>query len=256
MGASLLVAISLILGAGANPDGDIVELSIEHVRDLKGDGPDGRGNTADDTWQFWFELVRPKDKFLRLDIATKKMPKAQRRNGIPGKVTGPIGKFLPNPQDTEGWLYHSDWDGRMEGAWGDKKTGKVMLHPYVEKGAHCAVALTYKIPRTGRYRITGEVTDGQVVKHPKHKGFLCKVATGRIDGKFMVIDRELTGIGPIGDKVGPDSGKFEVKEARLDKGSLLVVYVHPNGWWGTDLMVIDSLKIEFLDGSGPETRPR
>ena len=91
MRAALLLAVSLIPCAGASPDGDIVELSIDHVRDIKGDGPDKRGNTADDTWQFWFELVRPKDKFLHLDIATKKMSETQRRNGIPGKVTGPIG---------------------------------------------------------------------------------------------------------------------------------------------------------------------
>jgi len=230
---------------------DVVELTVDDVRNLKGTGDDGKGNTADDTWQFWFELVAPADKFLHLDIATETMPKTQRENGIPRKVTGPIGGFMPNKADTEGWIYHSDWDGRMEGAWGDKKANKVLLHPYVEKRAHRACAVTYTVPKAGTYKITGAVTDGAVVKHKLHKGFLAKVCAGKLQGKFMVCTKELASAGPIGDEVGPDSGTFKVDSVQLEKGNLIVLYVHPNGWWGTDLMQIDSFKIEYLGEAAP-----
>ena len=232
---------------------DVVELPVEAVLDVKGDGRDGRGNSNDDTWQFWFELVAPRGKSLHLDVPTAKMSPREREKGRPGKIDGPIGKDLPNPGATDGWIYHSDWNGCFEGAWGDNKTGKTMLYPYVEKGAHRGVSLSYTVPKAGAYKITGKVTDGFVWKHKRHKGFLCKVAAGRINGKFMQVTRELTSIGPIGDKVGPDSGTFTVKSVELKKGELIVVTVDPNGWWGSDLMVIDSLRIEYLGKVNPRT---
>jgi len=247
----LTVALLVFAPSRVAPAADAVKLTVDDVRNLKGTGPDGKGNTLDDTWQFWFELVAPADKFLHLDLATESMPKAQREKGIPRKVTGPIGGFMPNKADTEGWIYHSDWDGRMEGAWGDKKANKVYLHPYVEKRAHRACALTYTVPKSGKYKITGAVTDGAVVKHKLHKGFLVKVCAGKLDGKFMVCTKDLAGVGPIGDEVGPDSGEFTVDSAELKKGDLIVLYVHPNGWWGTDLMQIDSFQIEYLGEAAP-----
>jgi len=243
------LALLTFVPAGAALAEDVVELTVDDVRNFKGTGPDGKGNTADDTWQFWFELVAPEGKFLHLDIATETMSKNQRDSGIPGKVTGPIGGFMPNKADTEGWIYHSDWDGRMEGAWGDKKANKVLLHPYVEKHAHRACALSYTVPKAGRYKVTGAVTDGAVWKHKRHQGFLAKVCAGKLQGNAMVCTKELASAGPIGDQVGPDSGTLKVDGVQLKKGDLIVLYVHPNGWWGTDLMQIDSLKIEYLGES-------
>ncbi|MHC4984220.1 MAG: GDSL-type esterase/lipase family protein, partial [Planctomycetota bacterium] len=101
--------------------GDVVELTPADVANPKGDGPDGKGNTPDDTWQFWFELAHARQAFHRLSLATATMSAEQRQKGIPGKVDGPIAGNLPNPDDTEGWIFSTDWDGGYEGFWGDRK---------------------------------------------------------------------------------------------------------------------------------------
>lgn len=41
--------------------------------------------------------------------------------------------MLPSPNDSEGWIYHCDCDGRFEGFWGDKKANQVVAHPFNEK---------------------------------------------------------------------------------------------------------------------------
>jgi len=154
---TLLVMLTVVAAASGlaivaladGNSGNVVALTTADVLNAKGDGPDGKGNTADDTWQFWFELAHKPGSFHRLDIHTTAMSDGQRKNGIKRKITGPIAGMMPNPKDTEGWIYHSDWDGRFEGAWADKKTDTVMLYPYVEKGYHGCVALSYRIKKGG-----------------------------------------------------------------------------------------------------------
>ncbi|MBI1913976.1 MAG: M1 family peptidase, partial [Planctomycetes bacterium] len=48
----------------------------------------------------------------------------------------------PIPAVMDGWIFHRDWDGRFEGVWADRKTGVILVHPYVEKRFHGAVAIT------------------------------------------------------------------------------------------------------------------
>jgi len=218
-----------------------VELKVGDVYNAKGDGPDGKGNTADDTWGFWFELAHSKGKYARLDLHTTKLSEQQRKKGIPRKVTGPIGSWLPNPNDTEGWIYHSDWDGRFEGAWGDKKAKQVILYPYVEKGAHCAVAVTYKAPSAGKYTVSGKVTDLQV--HPQFKqhdgaSWRLEVADGGNRGK------QIAKGGPFGDGHGrPDSADVKAEAFEVEKGKLIRLVIHPNKWWGSDMTKVE-LRIE------------
>ena len=97
MRAMVMLAILTVCGSA-------VELTPAAVADTKGDGPDGKGNTADDTWQFWFQLVRSQ-QYRRLDLATAALPEAQRKAGIRDesakrgkqKVMGPIGATCPIP---------------------------------------------------------------------------------------------------------------------------------------------------------------
>ena len=222
----------------------VVELKVSDVQNAKGDGPDGKGNTDDDTWGFWFELAHKKGQYARLDLHTTKMSEAQRKNGIKGKVTGPIGSRLPNPQDTEGWIFHSDWDGRFEGVWGDKKADQVIMYPYVEKGSHGAVAVTYKVPVTGKYTVSGKVTDIQVQpEYEQHDGitWMVEAANGGAKGKLLGKG------GPIGDGHGrPDSGEFKVEKASLEAGELIRLVIHPNKWWGSDMTKVE-LRIERVE---------
>jgi len=217
------------------------ELSPELIANPKGDGADGKGNTADDTWQFWFELAHKRGTYKRLTLHTKNLTDAQRKNGIRGKVTGPVASAVPNPKTTEGWILHTDWDGRFEGVWADSKTGSVLLHPYVEKGSHCAVALTYKVPKDGKYTVTGKLTDVQVNPgYHKHDGVIWKLEAAQAGEK----GRELGKGGPIGDGHGrPDKAEFTIKSIALKKGELIRLVIHPNKWWGRDLTRIDSFKV-------------
>jgi hypothetical protein len=214
------------------------ELTIDHVMNAKGDGPDGKGNTADDTWQFWFELVHARGTFERLSTFSTSIPK----DGIPKKVRGPIASMLPNPGDTEGWIFHRDWDGRFEGVWGDRKAKQVIAYPYVEKTAHCAVAITYKVAKTGTYDITGGLTDIQVQPEFKqHDGveWFVEIAA---EGKML---KKIGKGGPFGDGNGrPDSDKFAFKAVQVEQGQLIRLVIHPRQWWGSDMTRIDSFRIE------------
>jgi hypothetical protein len=218
----------------------VVQLQPADILNVKGDGPDGKGNTDDDTWQFWFEVIHAKGTFQRLSLHTSAMPAAQRMKGIPKKVRGPIASMLPNPADTEGWIYHRDWDGRFEGIWADKKTGAILVHPYTEKTDPGALAITYRIPMSGRYQVSGGITDLQVAKSKPHDGVRWRLERPVGKGKFDVVGRG----GPIGDGAGPDSTTFVVKDIALTKGDLLRFVIDPINHWGTDLTRIDSLKIE------------
>ena len=237
-----VMAAAMLMAAGRAP---AAALTVADVTDPKGDGPDGIGNTSDDTWRFWFALAHNKTLFHRLDIHTATMLAQRRAKGIPGKVRGPIGSYLPNPKDTEGWIYHSDWDGRFEGVWGDKKAGAVIMYPYVEKNSHCPVALTYRVPKGGGYDISGKLTDIQVVKHCLHTGILWRIeivreGEGKTSGKLI---RVVGKGGPVGDKVGPDSQAFAFKNVPVRKGELVRLVIDPNKWWGTDMTRVDALKI-------------
>lgn len=232
--ATVLTAV-LFLGSASSA----AELTVKEVIDQKGDGPDGKANTADDTWQFWLQLVHNK-KYIPLDTFSTSVPK----EGIKKKISGPIAKDLPNPNDTVGWIYHSDWDGCFEGVWGDSKANQVIAYPYVEKGAHCAVAVTYKIPEDGKYKISGELTDIHVWEHPKHDGFnwIVQLVEGN-NGDNVV--KELGKGGPFGDGGGrPVGGKIDISEVEAKKGQLIRVVIHPGRWWGSDMTKIDGLKIE------------
>jgi hypothetical protein len=228
------------LGKAGPPSGDVVALSVADVLKAAGDGPDGKGNTADDTWQFWFELAHKKNTFHRLDIHTAKMTPPQRAKGIKGKVTGPIAAQLPNPKDTEGWIFHSDWDGRFEGVWGDRKTGKVLLHPYVEKQAHRAVAVSWRAPKVGVYTISGKLVDQKSTKHKLHDGIYWKVMVSTDGSAGRMLGRG----GPFGDGRGPASVDLKFEKADLKAGEMVFLIVHPGKWWGADLTVVDSLRIE------------
>ena len=215
------------------------ELTLENVSNLKGDGPDGEGNTADDTWQFWFEFAHAPNQFGHLDRHSTIVPKA----GIPRKVHGPIGSELPNPDDTVGWIFHSDWDGKKEGVWADKKANEILAYPYVEKASHLGVAITYKVPADGKYNISGGITDLQIdAKDPKTDGVIWKVQIAN-EGKMV---RQLGAAKPaIGDsRDRPDSGTFKLDDVELKQGQLVRLVIHPNRWVLTDLTRIDSFKIE------------
>jgi hypothetical protein len=216
-----------------------VELQLDNVASVQGDGADNEGNTADDTWRFWLEIAHAPNTFVPLDRHSTIVPK----NGIPRKVHGPIASELPNPDDTVGWIFHSDWDGKKEGIWADKNTNQILAVPYVEKASHMSVAITYKVPADGKYNVSGGLTDLQVdANDPKTDGVLWKVQVAN-DGKLV---REL-GVAKqaIGDGRGrPDSGTFKFDAVDLKHGQLVRLVIHPNRWMPTDLTRIDSFKIE------------
>lgn len=236
--AMLIAVLSTAMALGHQPV-SAAGLTVKDVIDQKGDGPDGKGNTADDTWQFWLQLVHNK-KYVPLDTFSTTVPK----EGVHKKISGPIAKDLPNPNDTVGWIYHSDWDGCFEGVWGDSKADQVIAYPYVEKGAHCAVAVTYKIPEDGNYKVSGEVTDIHVWEHAKHDGFnwiveLVEGSNG--DNVTKVLGKG----GPFGDGGGrPAGGTIELQDVEAKKGQLIRLVIHPGNWWGSDMTKIDGFKVE------------
>ncbi len=229
----------LLILAPVAPAAFAAELTLEAVVRAKGDGPDGVGNTDDDTWQFWFELAHAPGSFRLLTRHSSTVP----AKGIPGKVSGPVAGALPNPAETEGWVLHTDWDGRYEGIWGDGKAKEILVHPYVEKTAHMAVAVSYKIPEDGVFVISAGLTDVQVnPNHPKHDGVIWKLeAVEPGAGKTA----ELMKGEPFGDGHGrPDSARFKSKKIKLRNGYLVRLVIHPNKWWGQDLTRIDFFRIE------------
>jgi sporulation protein YlmC with PRC-barrel domain len=214
------------------------ELTVAVVANQKGDGPDGKGNTADDTWQFWFELAHKKGAYHMLDTYSTSVPK----DGVPRKVRGPIASMLPNPEASQGWIYHRDWDGRFEGAWGDSKADTVALYPYVEKNAHCAVAVTYKVPKDGKYDISGTVTDLAVAPQFKqHDGIDWIVETAPGGGPTT---RVIGKGGPVGDgNERPESQQFSFNNVELKQGQHIRLVIHPRKWWGSDLTQISGFRI-------------
>lgn len=241
----LAVASSCRAQDAADPgDGKVVKLTAKAVADPKGDGPDGKGNTIDDTWGFWFQLIHA-PRYRRLDIATATMSAAQKKNGIPRKVTGPIGKYLPNPDKTEGWIYHSDWDGRYEGVWGDEKVNQVVAHPYNEKSDGGAVAVTYKVPEDGTYAVTVKVTDMNPAKgHRTLTGItaIVDIVNNHAEELKKPV-KELKRV-KVGDDVGPKSAELKIEKVALKKGQLVRLVIDPNKWWGGDMTRIDTFTIE------------
>ncbi|HUS47616.1 MAG TPA: GDSL-type esterase/lipase family protein [Phycisphaerae bacterium] len=235
------IAVINWLAERAKNDPKVVELKFSDVLDLKGDGPDGKGNTADDMWSFKFELAHAPGTCGYLDLATQTMPEDQRKNGIRKKVTGPIASRLPNPQDSEGWIFHSDWDGRFEGVWGDKKANCVMLYPYVEKNTHSWVAVQYLVAVEGKYTVSGKVTDVEVQpQFEQHDGATLLIEVAEGDGKGELIRK----VGPFGDGGDrPDSLEFKVEKIPVKRGQCLRFAIDPNEWWGSDLTKLE-LKIE------------
>jgi hypothetical protein len=77
--------------------GLVVKLKPSDITNRQGDGPDGRGNSADDTWQFWYEEAVHRD-FHHLN--------SHYRN--PG---------------LHGWSHNHNMDTSYEGVWGEPKTG-------------------------------------------------------------------------------------------------------------------------------------
>ena len=256
MGRTLTAGVVMICAIGlCAPTAPSATLKVADVTNTRGDGPDGKGNTGDDTWQFWFALAHAPATFHRLDVATATMSPDARAKGVTRKIRGPIGAYLPNPRHTEGWIYHSDWDGRFEGVWGDSKADQVIAYPYVEKNSHCAVAITYRPRAGGTYDIVGKLTDIQVVKHRLHKGFLWRVEiVPDRGGKTSPEAIRVVGTGgPIGDKVGPDSGTLSLPKVAVKKGQLVRLVIDPNKWWGTDMTRVE-LRI-VPPGTGARTGP-
>ena len=81
----------LVEDAADAGDVKVVKLTAKAVADPKGDGPDGKGNTIDDTWGFWFQLIHA-PRYRRLDIATATMPA---RNSPTAPSTTPFPVIRP-----------------------------------------------------------------------------------------------------------------------------------------------------------------
>ena len=82
------------------PKSGAVTLAVGDILNSRGDGPDGKGNTDDDTWGFWFELAHARGTYRRLTRHTLNMSLKERTKGIPRKVRGPLASLLPNPKFT------------------------------------------------------------------------------------------------------------------------------------------------------------
>ena len=234
---AVLLLTCVMLNVAA-PSLSAAELTVAAVTSAAGDGPDETGNTADDSWQFWFELAHKRGAFHVLDTHSKSVP----AEGVPRKIRGPIAGMLPNPADTQGWIFHRDWDGRFEGIWGDAKADRVFAYPYVEKNVHLAVAVSYRIPADGKYNIRGKLTDLQVQPQFKqHDGINWSLDVVARDAPARPIG---TG-GPLGDGHGrPESEEFKFDNVELRKGHLIRLVIHPGKWWGSDMTAIDGFVIE------------
>lgn len=232
----VLAAWAVALGVPAGITA--AELSVAAVASTEGDGGDHRGNTADDTWQFWFNLAHRPNQYRRLDLHSATHPQ-----GIPGKVHGPVASATPNPADTQGWIYHSDWDGRFEGVWGDAKAGQVLAHPYNEKAFGGDVAVTYRVPADGAYDIAGKVSYVRGAGAGPKAGVTCKVGVCSAAGDQIGGDLKWLFEGSAG-RPG-DSGVAEFKSAAvvLEKGQLVMLAVDPAGFWGGDMTRIDAFTI-------------
>ncbi len=216
--------------------GDVIELTPADVASATGDGPDGKGNTPDDTWGFWFELAHAQGNFMRLNLATAALSAQVRAKGIPRKVWGPIGAYVPNPKDTEGWIFGSDWDGRYEGVWGDKKDNCIIIHPYNEKVYAGKMAITCRLP-AGVYAVSAKVTDINVAGGDGIS-WRVEVANANLRDKLIAASK------PFGDKAGPASVTVDVKAVPVKTGQLVRFVIDPNKHWGADMTRITGLKIK------------
>jgi len=227
------------------PSPAVAELIVEDIVSAKGDGADGQGNSDDDTWGYWLQLAHDPNAFHRLDPQTTTLSPQQRAGGIRGKVSGPIAGFLPNPDDTDGWIFGTDWDGRFEGVWGDKKAKQIILHPFVEKHFHGAVAISYRIPATGNYTITGKVTDMQPMPPgARSDGITWKVEVAEPGKSYALLKQG----GPVGDgnDQNGNSMEFKIENVKIGGGRHVRLVIHPNAWWGGDMTRVDSFKIEKM----------
>jgi len=236
--AAILAVAAFAADKDVEPAG---KLTPAVVRTSKGDGPDGVGNTRDDTWQFWFQIMHDKNLYLKLSKATEALSEEIRKNGIKRKVWGPIGSTLPNPEHSEGWIYHSDWDGKREGVWGDVKAGQVLVVPYQEKADGGAICITYRIPADGKYAVTGKATDLEVDKtHRMATGARVFVdITSTKDGKTHRTGKRIVKPVAFGDKLGPVSVEFKSDPVTLKTGQLV-------------RLVIDPVKVAYRDVTAVE----
>lgn len=243
-GVAGVIALAAACAAQTGPAG--LELTPAAVADAKGDGGDGKANTADDTWGFWFQVLHA-PQYLRLDIATAALSPERRAGGIPRKVTGPIASMLPNPDDTDGHIFHSDWDGRYEGVWGDRKAGQVLAHPYTEKTTAGAVAITCKVPADGVYTLTAAVRDLNVVQ-TGHRAMTGIIAILDVldagDGKAIQAPARPLATAKVGDKAGPESATLTARNVKLRAGQLVRLVIDPNKSWAGDLTRIEAFRIE------------
>ncbi|MCE5280012.1 MAG: hypothetical protein ABFD92_18595 [Planctomycetaceae bacterium] len=223
--------------------GDTYSPTPAEVADAKGDGPDGKGNGDDDTLGAWFELGHAAGTYMRLSLNTATMSADQRANGIrdprakrghQGKVRGPIGAWLPNPKDTEGWIFTTDWDGRGEGVWGDTKANCIIMHPYTEKAAAGSVAMTFKVP-AGKYTLKAKATDMTVTAGDGVK-LRVEVAKGGEKAAAPVAEKA------FGDK-GDASIEFEAKGITVAEGQLIRLVLDPVAHWGADMTKIENLTL-------------
>jgi hypothetical protein len=152
--------------------------------------------------------------------------------------------MTPNPKDTQGWIYHSDWDGRYEGVWGDAKAKQVLAHPYNEKTSGGDVAITYTVPADGNYDISGKVTDVNVAKGNRVlTGITYHVEVCAAGVKAIGKATKVLASGKVGDDVGPPSVKFDAKKVALKKGQLIRLVIDPNKSWAADMTRIEGFKI-------------
>jgi len=241
----IVAALLLMAGTAAWA----AELKATDIANEKGDGPDGKANTADDTWQFWYQY--------------------DTRSGY-----GCFGTYCKQPKgvadakNVEGWVYSmtEDWSPDFEGIWGNKSNGQMHAHPYTHHGLHASVAITYKVPEDGEYNISGGIADMLVIKkspdgvaktvqtpdgrtivytakQPKNEDGVIWIVEVVTDGK-AASGKELGRGKPIGDTNEKDSTTFSIEKASLKKGDLVRFVIDPNKWWGTDMTRIDSFKIE------------
>ena len=261
-GAGLCIGL-LIVAAVAFPSG-AATLTLNDILSTAGDGLDGIGNTSDDTWQYWFELAHAPGSFSRLTLHTLNMTETDRKNGIAGKVWGPIGSALPNPTDvnaspvgsnitTEGWILHTDWDGTFEGVWADTIAGNIMVHPYVESGFHGDVAISYRAPQDGAYSFSGTLTDLQdrPAFQPPEDGANWRIEKSSASGALLA---SAASGGPFGDNVGPMSTAASATDVPLQEGQHVRLVLDARAWWGGDLTSIQGLTATRT-GDLPPTPP-
>jgi len=170
------------------------------------------------------------------------------RRGHRGKVAGPIAGYLPNPAETNGWIFSTDWDGRFEGIWADTKARQILMVPFVEKNFHGAVAVTYRVPATGTYVISGKLSDvAPVPQLPAMDGVTAWVQIAAPDTPQVMVAK----IGPVGDgneaNKRPNSIEFKTDKVTIGGGRWIRFVIHPNANWATDTTRIESLKIEKVD---------